>query len=224
MKETKEKKYYLTAAVCAVLTILLILLVRTVDVAAIGPAGTGIGLSRLNGSVHELTGVNMFCYKLTEIVGYLAILTGLFFAAVGCVQLIRRKSIKKVDRELLCLGGLIVALAILYVFFEKVIVNCRPIIMPGDTEPEASFPSSHTMLTCSLMGGVMLVLGRYIKNKSLCTALRALCALMMTVMVVGRLVSGVHWFTDIIGGVLISGALLALYAGQLPPKEKRSEA
>ena len=31
-------------------------------------------------------------------------------------------------------------------------------------------------------------------------------------------------FVRIIGGVLISGALLALYAGQLPPKEKRSEA
>ena len=211
----KEKKYYLTAAVCALLTVILIALVRTVDVAAIGPAGTVIGLSRINGAVHELTGVNMSWYKLTEVVGYLAILTGLVFAALGCLQLIRRKSLKKVDWELLCLGGLIVALAILYVFFKKVIVNYRPIIMPGDTEPEASFPSSHTMLACSLMGGVMLVLGRYIKKRSLCTALRALCALMIAVMVAGRLVSGVHWFTDIIGGLFISGMLLALMAGAL---------
>ena len=211
----KEKKLYGTALVCAVLTIVLIALVRCVDVAAIGPAGTRIGLSHLNGSVHELTGVNMTWYEITEWLGRVAILAAVVFAALGCVQLLRRKHLKKVDPEILCLGGLFVAIAVVYVFFEKVIVNYRPILMPGCTEPEASFPSSHTMLSCSVLGGVILVLDKYIKNKSLCTALRALCALVMAVMVAGVLVSGVHWFTDILGGLLISGALLAAFAGGL---------
>lgn len=219
----KEKKLNLTAAVCAVLTILLIVLVRTADVAAIGPAGTKIGLSHLNQSVHELTGVNMTWYDITGWLGYLAIAIAVVLALLGCVQLIRRKSLKKVDREILCLGGLFVAVAVVYVFFEKVIVNYRPILMPDSMEPEASFPSSHTMITCAVMGGVMLVMGRYIKNKTLCTVLRALCALVIAAMVAGRLVSGVHWFTDVIGGLLVSGALLSAFAGQLPPKENHSE-
>ena len=33
------------------------------------------------------------------------------------------------------------------------------------------------------------------------------------VLMVGRLLSGVHWLTDIIGGVLISLGLLFLFAG-----------
>ena len=93
--------------------------------------------------------------------------------------------------------------------------------MPGCTAPEASFPSSHTMLTCVVLGGILMVLDNYVKHKGACTALKALCWLVMVVAVVGRLISGVHWFTDIIGGLLISAALLALYAA-VKTKENES--
>ena len=211
----KSKTKYLLAAVFGVLAVLWIVLIKCVDVAAIGPEGTSVGLSHLNRAVFELTGVNMLWYDITDWLGLLAVLAVAVMALLGLIQLIRRKRLLKVDREILCLGGLYLVIFILYVFFEKVIVNYRSIIMPGCTAPEASFPSSHTMLTCVVLGGILMVLDKYVKNKGLCTLLKVLCWLVIIVTVAGRLLAGVHWFTDIIGGLLISGALLALFAGLL---------
>jgi len=219
----KSKTKYLLAAVFGVLAVLWIVLIKCVDVAAIGPEGTSVGLSHLNRAVFELTGVNMLWYDITDWLGLLAVLAVAVMALLGLIQLIRRKRLLKVDREILCLGGLYLVIFILYVFFEKVIVNYRSIIMPGRTAPEASFPSSHTMLTCVVLGGILLVLDKYVKNKGLCTLLKVLCWLVIIVTVAGRLIAGVHWFTDIVGGLLISGALLSLFAGLLPPKETHSE-
>ena len=68
-----------------------------------------------------------------------------------------------------------------------------------------------TPVASFIMLAVML-LGRYIRGKALCRALQILCAVIIGVTVIGRLISGVHWFTDIIGGILISAALLALFS------------
>ena len=38
-----------------------------------------------------------------------------------------------------------------------------------------------------------------------------LCAVLMVVTVAGRVVSGIHWITDIVGGILISASLMAFY-------------
>ena len=208
----KNKTKYLMAGIFGILAVVWIALVRCADVAAIGPTGTSVGLSRLNQAVHDLTGVNMLWYTITDWLGIVAILAVAAMALLGFIQLVKRKSLLKVDREILALGGLYVVIFVLYVFFEKVIVNYRPIIMPGCTAPEASFPSSHTMLTCVVLGGILLVLDKYVKNKGLCTALKAACWLIIAVTVVGRLISGVHWVSDIVGGLLISAALLSLYA------------
>ena len=208
----KERRF-LTAVVSGSLTVLLIILLRFVDVAPIGSQGTSVGLSHLNRFIFDLFGVNILCYDITDWLGITAILTAFVFAAVGLVQLIKRRSLLKVDREILTLGGLYIILIGLYVLFENVIVNYRPIIMPDGTSPEASFPSSHTMMVCVIMGSAAMLPGKYIKNKTLCTILSAVCFVIIGVTVVGRLISGVHWFTDILGGILISITLLSLYRG-----------
>lgn len=208
----KNKTKYLMAGIFGILAVVWIALVRCADVAAIGPAGTSVGLSRMNQAVHELTGVHMLWYTITDWLGIVAILAVAAMALLGLVQLIKRRSLLKVDREILTLGGLYVVIFLLYVFFEKVIVNYRPIIMPGCTAPEASFPSSHTMLTCVVLGGILMLLDKYVANKGLCAAIKALCWVIIAVTVVGRLISGVHWLSDIVGGLLISAALLSLYA------------
>ena len=123
------------------------------------------------------------------------------------------------DREILTLGGLYVVLALVYVFFEKVIINYRPIIMEGETEAEASFPSSHTMLVCVVMGSAIMLLGRYIKDEKIRRVLKIVFYLVIAVTVLGRLFSGVHWLTDILGGVLISICLLSIFAILLPKRE-----
>ena len=193
------------------LTVILIALVRLVDVAPIGADGTSIGLSHLNQFVFDLFGVNMLWYNITDWLGVAAVLTGFVFAVTGLVQLIKRRSLLKGDRDILSIGGLYIVVIGLYLFFENVIINYRPIIMPDNTSPEASFPSSHTMLVCVIMGSAAMLINRYIRNKPLNRILRAVCYVIIGVTVVGRLIAGVHWFTDILGGILISVTLLSLY-------------
>ena len=201
----------ITAGIGLLLTVILIALVRLVDAAPIGAQGTSIGLSHLNQFVFDLFGVNMLWYNITDWLGVAAVLTGFVFAVTGLVQLIKRRSLLKVDREILALGGLYIVVIGLYLFFENVIINYRPIIMPDNTSPEASFPSSHTMLVCVIMGSAAMLINRYIINKPLNRILRAVCYVIIGVTVVGRLIAGVHWFTDILGGILISVTLLSLY-------------
>ena len=208
----KSRNYYIPAAVFGALFLLWIALLKTVDVAAVGPDGTAVGFSHLNVWFHSLTGVNMVWYRITNLLGYVSIFTVLGCAAVGAWQLIQRKSIKKVDGDLLRLGGLCVALAALYAFFEKIIINYRPVILPDETAVEASFPSSHTLLVCAIFGCLLIVVKSRVKNAALRRVLVALCAACVALGVVGRLLSGVHWLTDIIGSLLLSASLCSLFA------------
>lgn len=219
----KRKKYALTAGISGLLFAVLIILVRFVDVQAIGPERTRIGLSHLNWFVFEMLGVHLLWYEITDWLGIAAIGTALLFAVAGLIQWVKRKSIWKVDREILALGGLYLILIGLYVLFELAVVNYRPIVMPGSSHPEASFPSSHTMLVCVIMGSATLLLRKYVRRNALCSALRVLCAAIIGITVIGRLISGVHWFTDVLGGILISVILLNLYAEILERIEKRNE-
>ena len=208
----KKKGKFLMLGISGALFALLIVLLCCVDVEPVGAAGTSVGLSHMNRFVFELTGVNMVWYNITDWLGLAAIFAAFLFAATGLVQVIKRRRILKVDKEILALGGLYILVIGIYVLFENVIVNYRPIIMPGCSNPEASFPSSHTMLVCVIMGSTIIIIGKYIKKKSLCMVIRGICAAVIAVTVVGRLISGVHWFTDILGGLLISTFLLALYS------------
>jgi undecaprenyl-diphosphatase len=217
------KKKFITAAVCFGLFLLLILLVKVVDVADVKAVpGTRIGLSKLNMAIHEQFGERLGWYKVTNVLGYLAILIALCFAAIGGLQLIYRRSILKVDKEILLLGCLYIVTVVFYVFFEKVIVNYRPMLLPGGEGPEASFPSSHTMLSCVILGSGLLMVKKYAKkNKTVQLVLTVVFAVMLALIVAGRLLSGVHWFTDILGGVLLSAALLNAYEGCLKLWKKK---
>lgn len=163
----KNKGKILLSAGCGVLTIMLIILLRFVDVREIGPEGTSIGLSHLNQFFFDLTGLNIVWYDITDWIGLTAIATAFVFAVAGLVQLIKRKRLLMVDKELLCLGALYIVVIGLYFLFEKVIVNYRPVIMPGGSHPEASFPSSHTMIVCIILGSAMMMIKKYIKKNPL---------------------------------------------------------
>jgi undecaprenyl-diphosphatase len=205
------KKKFISAAVFGLLFVALIVLLCTFDVAPIGPENTDIGFSTLNGNVHNAIGMSDLWYSVSSIFGYLSIASAGIFVILGCAQMIRRKSLLKVDKALFALAGLYAVTVFFYVFFEIVVINYRPIIEAGAEHVEASFPSSHTMLTCVIMGGAFVLIGKYIKNRGLCIALRCLAIALAVITVVGRLLSGVHWFTDIIGGALLSTGLVLLY-------------
>ena len=201
-----------------------IAMLKTYDVAAVGAGGTEVGFSTINLQVHELTGVNLMWYEITNYIGYLAIAVCAVFALVGLIQLIKRRSLVAVDREILALGGLFVADIACYVLFEKFIINYRPVFVDGSTSPEASFPSSHTILGLTVMMATAIIIGRYVKSKGLASFIGTVCVIIAIVCVAGRLYSGVHWFTDIVGGVLLSIALLEFFsagAGSIKDRKNR---
>ena len=208
MKKKNKKKLVLGASL-VVAFVLWTILVCFVDVRAIGPEGSSVGFAALNGFVHELTGVNWFLYTITDWLGIVPIAVALGFAILGLVQLIKRKSLWKVDHRILALGVFYIVVMAAYIFFEVVVINYRPTLIDGYLE--ASYPSSTTMLVMCVMPTAAMQLNVRIKN----TVLRR-CAVITIVaftafMVIGRLVSGVHWITDIIGGALLSAGLVTMY-------------
>lgn len=200
----------ITSVVCFLLFILLIVLLKTVDVSAVGPQNSLVGLATLNKMVFDATGYNNFWYNLTEILGYISILVAVFFACLGLYQLIKGKSFKKVDKNLYALLGIYILVGITYVFFEKVIINYRPIL---NEELEASFPSSHTLLTLCILGTGIIECDYLITDKKINLTLKIIAFAIMLLMVVGRMLSGVHWFSDILGSIIISASYIALYSG-----------
>lgn len=218
-----KKGKMISAAICGALFAVLIVLVKTVDVQQIGPEGTSIGFAGINKAMHDATGLNMILYKITEVLGLLALAVAGCFALLGLVQLIKRKSFAKVDTEIYALAGLYVVVLALYVIFEKVIINYRPVIMPDEEHVEASFPSSHTMLGFVIMGSTFIVIDKYIKNESICRSIRIVSILILIAIVFGRLFSGVHWLTDILGGVLISSALLFIFSAVIGALNKNKD-
>ncbi len=75
-----------------------------------------------------------------------------------------------------------------------------------------AYPSSTTMLVLCVMLPAILQFNIRIKNKWLRKTVACLLSTFMIFMVMGRLLSGVHWLTDIIGGVLVSAGLVTMYA------------
>ena len=180
-----------------------------VDVGTIGPQGSAVGYATVNQFVHRFTGVHMALYTLTDWLGLVPIGFGMGFAILGLVQWIRRRHLLQVDRSILLLGGFYVVVAAVYVFFEIVVINYRPILI--ENRLEASYPSSTTMLTLCVMATAILQLRGRIQNATVKRWITCGITAFMLFMVIGRLLSGVHWVTDIMGGGLLSGGLVALY-------------
>ena len=207
----KKKRKTLRAAVCLLAAFLLwTAAVCTVDVRAIGPMGSSVGLAAVNGFVHRMTGVHMALYTLTD---WLSVVPAGFaagFAALGLAQWVGRKSILRVDRSILALGGFYMLVLAAYLFFEVFIVNYRPVLIEGVLE--ASYPSSTTVLVlCVMTTAAMQMSGRMKHGAGRRAALAGMAAF-AALMVLLRFLSGVHWLTDIVGGVLLSGGLVFLYA------------
>lgn len=185
-------------------------LLRFVDVQPIGPDGSRVGFASINGAFHALTGVHWTLYTLTDWLGLVPIGIAFGFAVLGLVQLLRRKSLLKVDRDILLLGGFYLVVLAAYVLFETVVINYRPVLIGGKLE--ASYPSSTTVLALCILPTAMMQLQTRIRREAVRRAVLGILAAFTVFMVAGRLISGVHWLSDITGGVLLSAGLVMLYA------------
>lgn len=211
MKKRKNQKILLTGFATIVLFILWTVLVKFVDVQAIGPKKSSVGFATLNGFIHNLTGANMTLYNITDWLGLVPIAFIFGFGLLGLLQLIKRKSLLKVDSNILILGVFYIIVMSAYIFFEFFVINHRPVLIQGILE--VSYPSSTTLLVLCVMPTAAMQLNDRVKNIKLRKALVCLIVLFTVFMVVGRLISGVHWVTDIIGGAILSAGLVMLYYG-----------
>ena len=219
MEKKKSRLFWVGVGLLAVF-VLWTVLIRFVDVEAIGPRQSSVGFATLNGYIHNLTGVNMSLYIITDWLGLVPFGVAFGFAILGLVQWIKRKSFFKVDRSILALGGFYIVVMSVYVLFEMVVINYRPTLIDGYLE--VSYPSSTTMLVMCVMPTAMMQLRARIKNDVLRRCVMVTIAVFTAFMVIGRIVSGVHWITDIIGGAILSTGLVMLYylVCDLEKKEK----
>ena len=184
-------------------------LVKWVDVRAIGPRESFVGFATLNGFLHDLTGTNFVLYTITDWLGLVPIATVLGFAILGLVQWIKRKHLGKVDGGILVLGGFYIVVMAVYLFFETFVINYRPVLIEGILE--ASYPSSTTMLVLCVMPTAAMQFAARIQNGVFKRCVLSAIFAFVAFMVIGRLLSGVHWITDIMGGALLSAGLVMLY-------------
>ena len=200
-----KKRNFLISTILIFLAVVFTIFVKVVDVKPIGVNESSIGVASVNQVVFKTIGVNMIWYHITDWLGLVPIFIAMVYAFIGFIQLIKRKNIFKVDKEIIILGLFYSVVIFLYVFFEKFIINYRPILMNGFLE--ASYPSSHTLMTICLCGSSIIVNKKLFNNK-VTNIINVLLLIIILITVIGRLLSGVHWFTDILGGIFISIALL----------------
>ena len=207
----KVKSSFIVTGLLGLMFALFTVVVTTVDVRSIGPEGSEVGLATLNELVFQKLGVRMIWYTITDWLGVVALLTAFCFVTAGLIQLVNRKSLFQVDIRIVLLGIYYVMVIAAYVFFEMFIINYRPVILEENVGLEASYPSSHTMLVICIMGAAIVLFQQMIQKKVIRVILNVLSGAVIVVTVFGRMISGVHWFTDIVGGVLLGAAFIMLY-------------
>ena len=202
------KKKSLLCIILFILSVVFTLLVVKFDVKSVGVNGTNIGFSGLNTFIFNKIGTSNIWYTITELLGYIALILVFIYGLYGAYDLIKKKSILKVNSRIIILGVFYIIVFGLYILFENIIINYRPVLVDGTLE--ASYPSSHTLLSICVFGSSILINKKLFANKRI-SPVNIILIFMIIVTVIGRLLSGMHWFTDIIGGVLISSFLLTAF-------------
>ena len=204
----KRKSFYIGVCLLA-LFVLWTVALHVVDVRAIGPGGSSVGFATLNKLIHNSTGVRMLLYTVTDWLGLVPLCFIMGFGVLGLCEWIKRKNLFKVDYNILVLGGFYIVVMAIYIFFEMFVVNYRPILINGYLE--ASYPSSTTMLVMCVMPTAIMQFNTRIKNSIFRRCVAFIITAFIVFMVIGRLVSGVHWFSDIVGGAILSSGLVMIY-------------
>lgn len=208
MKKNHHSCLYIAVSMLAAF-LLWTIAICVIDVSAIGPEGSTVGFATINALVHKITGVHMPLYHITDWLGLVPILVAMGFMLLGLVQWIQRKRLSMVDYSLFVLGGFYIAVIAVYALFEVITINYRPVLIDGNLE--RSYPSSTTLLVMCVMPTALMQFNSRIKNTLLKKCISLFITVFIIFMVLGRLISGVHWFTDIVGGALLSAGLVMMY-------------
>ncbi len=207
----RAARNFLWAGVFLFLFLLLTVLLKFADLQPIGPLGSYVGLASINGAIFETVGINPIWDKISDIVMVFSLVIAAALGCLGIWQWISRRSLKKVDFDLFFLAGFYVSLGIVYVLFENIVINYRPVLEEG--ELVASYPSSHTVLVCGILLTAAFQVRKRIRSKPLSVALTAALFALVLLTAVSRILAGVHWYTDVLGAILLAGSLSFAYFG-----------
>ena len=162
-------------------------MILTVDVQPLGQNGTSIGFAAFNCWFHHFTGVNMVIYTITDWMGLVPVAICLSFAGIGLVQLMKRRSLFRVDADIMILGVYFVIVFLAYAILEMIPINYRPILIEG--RMEASYPSSTTLLVLSVMPALIEQIQRRLSGITAKRIIMIVAIAFSAFMVIGRLVS-----------------------------------
>jgi len=218
MKRTSTL-FYLLSGLLFLLFVLLTICVCRVDVRPIGPQHSSVGFASVNQFIFGLVGVHPVWQKITQWLGFAAMLVAVIVAAAGLRQLLTRKRLCAVDRRFRVLGILYGLMVFFYVFFELIVINCRPVML--EQSLEASYPSTHVMIVVFVLGtAVILLRSCFPVRTALCFGADLAAGILCSVTVIGRLLSGVHWFTDLAGGLLLSASLVTFFRANIESADR----
>ena len=172
---------------------------------------------------NKLGGVNAIAYEVSKYAGYASFIVVAAFALMGFVQLIKRKSLFKVDREIICMGFLYIVTLGLYAAFTKIAITYRPAMAPGETILEPSFPSSHTVLAYVVCVSAIMVLDKYITNKTCKYVVNGVLNILWLTTLIFRTQSGVHWISDILAGIIYAVTLVLWYNAAIDRGDGKNE-
>ena len=204
-----EKKLIILGMMFMVVFVIWTIVIQMIDVQPVPPKGMDVGFATFNTWFHGLTGVHMTIYYITDWLGLVPLFICMFFGGLGFIQLIKRRSLFKVDLDIILLGVYYSIVIGVYLIFEMIPINYRPILIEGFME--ASYPSSTTLLVLSVMPTLIFQAKQRLNSVVIQKAVCILSVIFSLFMVIGRLLSGVHWFTDIVGSILFSMGLFCIY-------------
>ena len=208
MKKNGKRLLFLGSIFIGVFIIWTVL-IQKVDVQPLGVNGTNIGFSKINCWFRQLTGVHMGIYNITDWLGLVPVFTCIMFGGMGIAQSIKRRSLLKVDYDIIFLGIYYIIVIWGYLIFEMIPINYRPILIEGVME--ASYPSSTTLLVLGVMPTLIEQVNRRSESVIFKGTINAFVICFSVFMVLGRLISGVHWLTDIVGSIMLSLGLFCIY-------------
>ena len=171
--------------------------------------GKEIGFSNLNIAVHRLLQTSETLDLISDITMIFSALLLGGFVFMGTYQIISGKGIKAVDKEILISGAVFVLTALTYLIFEKVVINFRPVLEDGFLE--ASYPSTHVLLSTVINILAIDYIVNKIKNRKIMLPVVIFVVVITVVGFGARVLSGMHWATDIVGALLFAGALIMIY-------------
>lgn len=145
--------------------------------------------------------------KLNEMVIILTELGG--FWVITILTIVLLITLKK-KQKIMVLSNVIIV-TILNQLLKIVFMRPRPEIMRLIEEQGYSFPSGHSMVSTAFYGLLIYLIYKNVKNKYIKYTLCTILSILILIICLSRIYLGVHYASDVIGGVCFSIAYLIIF-------------